>query len=89
LTTIRKQVEQGTVDERLIAFFESGKGNTPLCCHNVKKTKTGWLVTCDWIKTWHPPEEFKTKCLECQKMIAEKLRRQEENAINGKDELEE
>jgi len=74
MTTIREICDIGDVPEQVIEYFNKNKGQTPLCCFNIKKLNTQLLITCEWLKEWMTFEDFKTKCLECQKEISEKLK---------------
>ena len=69
VTAIREHFERGTVDKQTLKFFAENVGTTPLCCHKRIYKDEKEFVTCDWVKTWHSPEQFRSICLACQEQI--------------------
>jgi len=71
MTSVRKRLElAGKLDELTLKFFLENEGHTPLCCFEVKDR----CIRCDMIKEFLPVDEFRKKCLECQKISRERLK---------------
>lgn len=81
MTTLREHLEEGTFDEVLEKFFLEHKGSTPLCCYEMKRVNGEWVITCSWLKSWYRIEEFKKKCLECQKEIEKRLKERKKRKV--------
>jgi hypothetical protein len=73
MTTIRERIEKGRVEEAT-ELWKTAKGSVPPCCFEDKLVKGIWKRRCNWLNQWLTTEDFKVKCLECQKEIEKLLR---------------
>jgi hypothetical protein len=78
LTTIRERIENDQFFPWVINHFVKHKGQTPMCCYSCKKKKEGWVMNCTWLQSQGIRDlsfdEFRVKCLECQKEIEKAIR---------------
>lgn len=81
MTSIRKRLDEGFLEEGDIEFFWREKGNVPLCCCEIRfadpKTYERLpepLYKCDILQVRIPYSQFRKLCLECQAYIEKQLK---------------
>jgi hypothetical protein len=70
MTTVREYLELGIINQQIIQYWKTNKGNIPLCCFSRDQNGN---YTCTYLQKYHPPETFKHLCRKCQSEISKIL----------------